>query len=271
MLECADHSIYTGMNNNMDRRLKEHQFGRDKNSYTYSRRPVKLIFHQEFLDVNQAIYFEKKIKKWSRKKKLALATGDFDMLQILAECRNATHYKYKPGFDCAQPDIGFDCDQPDNVTLSKNLDVLSSAVEKPAEPIKNHHKMKENKSRLLPSQELTRAEEEIMQLLWQLKEANVAQIIEEMPTPKPAYNTVSTIVRILENKGFVDYKKMGRSHIYFPLVKKETYTKNSMNKLMNNYFNGSVKSMLSFFVKKNEMSVKELEDILSEIDKNEEK
>lgn len=115
-------------------------------------------------------------------------------------------------------------------------------------------------------QELTRAEEEIMQWLWQLEEANVASIVEKMPSPKPAYNTVSTIIRILENKGFVDYRKVGRGHVYFPLVQKETYTKNSMNKLMNNYFDGSMKSMLSFFVKKNEMSVKELEEILQEID-----
>lgn len=104
MLKCADGSIYTGMNNNMDHRLKEHQRGRNKNSYTYSRRPLKLIFHQEFSDVNQAIYFEKKIKKWSRKKKLALANNDFETLKILAECRNATHYKYQPGLDCARPD-----------------------------------------------------------------------------------------------------------------------------------------------------------------------
>lgn len=131
--------------------------------------------------------------------------------------------------------------------------------------------MKDNKMKFLPSQELTRAEEEIMQLLWHLEKANVAQIIEKMPLPKPAYNTVSTIVRILENKGFVNYKKVGRGHIYFPLVQKEAYTKNSMNKLMNNYFNGSVKSMLSFFVKKNEMSVKELEAILKEMNKTDPK
>ncbi|HET8837749.1 MAG TPA: BlaI/MecI/CopY family transcriptional regulator [Flavobacteriaceae bacterium] len=129
--------------------------------------------------------------------------------------------------------------------------------------------MENNRDAFLPSQELTKAEEEIMQWLWQLKEANVAQIIEKMKSPKPAYNTVSTIVRILENKGFVDYKKVGRGHIYFPLVEKETYTKASMNKLMNNYFNGSVKSMLSFFVNKNDMSVKELEGILKEINKSE--
>lgn len=122
-----------------------------------------------------------------------------------------------------------------------------------------------------PSQELTKAEEEIMQLLWKLEKANVAQIIEKMPSPKPAYNTVSTIVRILENKGFVDYKKVGRGHIYFPVVEKETYTNATMNKLLNNYFNGSMKSMLSFFVKKNDLSVREFEEILEEINKNDKK
>ena len=115
--------------------------------------------------------------------------------------------------------------------------------------------------------ELTKAEEEIMQLLWQLNEANVATLIEEMPEPKPAYNTVSTIVRILENKNFVGYRKQGRGHIYYPLIEKDSYSKFSMTKLLNNYFDGSVKSMLSFFVKKNDLSVRELEEVLSEINK----
>jgi predicted transcriptional regulator len=126
-------------------------------------------------------------------------------------------------------------------------------------------KEKDKNTRFLPAQELTKAEEEIMQLLWKLGEANVAQLIDEIKGPKPAYNTVSTIVRILENKNFVSHKKAGRGYIYFPLIEKEAYTKSTMNKLMNNYFNGSVKSMLSFFVKKNDLSVKELEEILKEI------
>lgn len=115
--------------------------------------------------------------------------------------------------------------------------------------------------------QLTKAEEEIMQILWELKEANVAGIIEKMPEPKPAYNTVSTIVRILENKEFVDHRKKGKGYIYFPLVEKETYSSQSVNQLVNNYFNGSFKSMVSFFMKKNDMSTKELEAILKEIDK----
>ena len=119
--------------------------------------------------------------------------------------------------------------------------------------------------------QLTKAEEEIMQILWELKEANVASIIEHMPEPKPAYNTVSTIVRILESKGFADHKKAGKGYIYFPVLEKETYSDQSMKQLMNNYFNGSFKSMVSFFMKKNDLSSQELEKILKEIDKEKEK
>lgn len=120
--------------------------------------------------------------------------------------------------------------------------------------------------------ELTKAEEEIMQILWQLEEANVAAIIDELPNPKPAYNTVSTIVRILENKGFVDYRKEGRGHIYFPKIKKSDYSNQSLQKLMEGYFQGSFKSMVSFFIKKNDISIREMESILKEINaKREEK
>ena len=117
--------------------------------------------------------------------------------------------------------------------------------------------------------QLTKAEEEIMHILWQLKKANVAEVIEKIPEPKPAYNTVSTIVRILESKGFVDHEKKGKGYNYFPLVGKETYSNQSMNLLMENYFNGSFKSMVSFFMKKNDMDTKELEAILREINKKE--
>jgi predicted transcriptional regulator len=115
--------------------------------------------------------------------------------------------------------------------------------------------------------QLTKAEEEIMQILWDLGEANVAAIIEQIPEPKPAYNTVSTIVRILESKEFVGHRKKGKGYIYFPEVDKETYSNQSMNKLIEGYFNGSFKSMVSFFMKKNKMDTKELEAILKEIDK----
>lgn len=96
ILKCSDDLTYTGITNNISRRLEEHQNGLNKNCFTYKRRPVELIFKQDFKDSNQAIYFEKKLKNWSAKKKLALANGEFDLLQILSECRNATHSKYNP-------------------------------------------------------------------------------------------------------------------------------------------------------------------------------
>lgn len=99
ILLCSDGLTYTGITNDISRRLNEHQKGINKTAYTYKRRPVKLIFQQEFNDVLQAISFEKKIKRWSAKKKKALANGDFNLLQVLAECRNATHSDYKPNLD----------------------------------------------------------------------------------------------------------------------------------------------------------------------------
>lgn len=115
--------------------------------------------------------------------------------------------------------------------------------------------------------QLTKAEEEVMHVLWQLQKCNVASIIEELPEPKPAYNTISTIVRILEGKGFVDHEKQGKGYLYFPVVKKADYSNQSINKLVDGYFQGSFKSMVSFFMKKNDMSLKELESILQEIKK----
>ncbi len=96
ILKCADGLTYTGISNNISRRLEEHQKGLNKNCFTFKRRPLELIFQQDFNDVKQAIYFEKKNKNWSSKKKLALANEEFDLLQILAECRNASHSKYNP-------------------------------------------------------------------------------------------------------------------------------------------------------------------------------
>jgi BlaI family transcriptional regulator, penicillinase repressor len=117
--------------------------------------------------------------------------------------------------------------------------------------------------------QLTKAEEDIMQVLWKLKKANVKDMIVELPNPKPAYNTVSTIVRILESKGFVDYEKRGKGHLYFPVVQQQEYSNQSINKLVDNYFQGSFKSMVSFFMKKNDISLNELESVLKEINKKE--
>ena len=118
------------------------------------------------------------------------------------------------------------------------------------------------------TKQLTKAEEQFMQVLWSLEEASVKEIIEQLPEPKPAYNTVSTIIRILETKDFVSHKVKGRGYIYYPLIKKTDYTNQSLHKLVNGYFEGSFKSMVSFFVNKNDMDIKELESILKEIEKN---
>jgi len=117
------------------------------------------------------------------------------------------------------------------------------------------------------SKQLTKAEEQIMQVLWTLKEASVRDVIDKLPEPKPAYNTVSTIIRILETKEFVNHKPVGRGFVYYPIVEKEAYSNQSLHKLMNGYFNGSFKSMVSFFVKENKMDVAELESILKEVNK----
>jgi putative endonuclease len=87
---------YTGVTNNISRRFEEHKRGLNKNCFTFKRRPLELIFYQDFNDIEQAIHFEKKIKNWSSKKKYALANGEYDLLQILSECRNASHSKYNP-------------------------------------------------------------------------------------------------------------------------------------------------------------------------------
>lgn len=113
--------------------------------------------------------------------------------------------------------------------------------------------------------ELTKAEDQVMQILWKLEHAFVKDIIEELPDPKPAYNTVSTIVRILETKGFIDHKAYGKTHEYFPTISKDKYTKFYLNNLLKGYFNGSFQNLVSFFAKENKMDVKSLEKLLEEI------
>ncbi len=115
--------------------------------------------------------------------------------------------------------------------------------------------------------ELTRAEEQIMQVLWQLKKGYVKEVIEQMPEPKPAYNTVSTIIRILENKGFVGHTAYGKSHEYYPLISKEQYKDFAASKLLNGYFDNSVKRMFSFFMQKEKIDLKQADEILKMIEK----
>jgi BlaI family penicillinase repressor len=115
--------------------------------------------------------------------------------------------------------------------------------------------------------ELTRAEEQIMQVLWQLEKGFVKDVLDILPDPKPAYNTVSTIIRILETKGFVSHNAFGKSHQYYPLVSKEDYKNFAADKLLTGYFDNSVNTILSFFVKKEKINLKEADEIMRLIEK----
>jgi predicted transcriptional regulator len=112
------------------------------------------------------------------------------------------------------------------------------------------------------TQELTRAELEIMQVLWQKEKAFVNDILDEMPEPKPAYNTVSTVVRILETKGFVGHTAYGRTHEYHPIVEREDYTEQYMTSVLGNFFGGSPVQMMSFLGRRENISPKELDSII---------
>lgn len=111
-------------------------------------------------------------------------------------------------------------------------------------------------------QELTKAELEIMQVTWKRGKVLVHDILDEMSEPKPAYNTVSTIVRILESKGFVSHKAYGRTYEYFPLVPKDEYTGSYMRTVLDNFFDGSVSRMVNFFSSQQSISTEETDEIL---------
>ena len=115
--------------------------------------------------------------------------------------------------------------------------------------------------------ELTHAEEEVMQILWKIEKGFVKDILIHFPDPKPAYNTVSTIVRILESKGFVAYTAFGKTHEYFPLITKDEYKKVFMKSMIKNYFGNSYKNMVSFFVDQGEISTREMDELLKDISK----
>jgi BlaI family penicillinase repressor len=115
--------------------------------------------------------------------------------------------------------------------------------------------------------ELTRAEEQLMHVLWQIKKGYVKDVIDLLPAPKPAYNTVSTIIRILETKGFVGHTAYGKSHEYYPVISKDEYQNFASDKLLTGYFDNSVKRMFSFFVQKEKINVKEADEIMKLIEK----
>jgi predicted transcriptional regulator len=118
---------------------------------------------------------------------------------------------------------------------------------------------------------LTKAEEQIMQVLWELDKGYVRDILDKLPLPKPAYNTVSTIIRILEKKGFVGYVASGKSHEYYPLIDKKVYRKNYFKGFIQNYFGNSYQALTSFFTNEQDLSLSELEELRQLLDNEIEK
>jgi BlaI family transcriptional regulator, penicillinase repressor len=114
---------------------------------------------------------------------------------------------------------------------------------------------------------LTKAEEQIMQVLWRIEEGFIRDIMEAIPAPKPHQNTVATILKILIDKEFVGTKQFGRQYQYYPLVAKDSYSKASIKTLVKSYFGGSFSEAVSFMVKENNLSIEDLETLLQQIKK----
>lgn len=112
--------------------------------------------------------------------------------------------------------------------------------------------------------QLTRAEEQVMQILWDLGEGLVKDIRDRFDEPRPARNTVSTVVRILEKKGFVDHKSYGNVHLYFPVVSREEYSRHQLFGLLEGYFDNSFPAMASFFAREKDLSLAEMEELINE-------
>jgi BlaI family penicillinase repressor len=114
---------------------------------------------------------------------------------------------------------------------------------------------------------LTKAEEQVMQVLWKLEKGFLREIIDAMPVPKPHQNTVATLLKILVDKEFVSITVLGRQHLYTPLVGKDEYSKRTMKQIVKGYFEGSFSNVVSFMVKENNISIEELENLLAQIKK----
>ncbi|CAN0318634.1 unnamed protein product [Chrysoparadoxa australica] len=115
---------------------------------------------------------------------------------------------------------------------------------------------------------LTKSEEPVMQLLWKLKKAFVKEIIAQLPEPKPPYNTISSIIRILEEKGMVDHQTFGKTHQYYPIVSKAEYSKSLFKYLMSDYLEGSYAHLMSFIVQDDKLSAQEIKELQNMIKKN---
>ena len=118
---------------------------------------------------------------------------------------------------------------------------------------------------------LTRAEAEIMKILWQLEKAFIKDILALMPEPKPAYNTVSTFIRILEKKNVIGHVTYGNTHQYFPLITEQEYKRHEIQQLMANYFDNSVENLVSFFVSDNNLKTKDFDEIMKFVNDNKSK
>ncbi|MFA6060619.1 MAG: BlaI/MecI/CopY family transcriptional regulator [Taibaiella sp.] len=115
-------------------------------------------------------------------------------------------------------------------------------------------------------QSLTKAEEQVMQIIWQKEKCLVRDIIDELGDPDIPHSTVSSVVRILEKKGFVSHKAYGKTHEYFPLIKKEEYTKSGLKEWIGNYFDGSPSQLVSFLVEKNQINMKDLNQLMQQLE-----
>jgi len=115
-------------------------------------------------------------------------------------------------------------------------------------------------------QQLTNAEEEVMQYLWELERATVSQIIEKIPEPKPPHSTISSIMRILEKKEVVGHKAYGRTYEYFPLFTKEEYSAGTIGQFANDFFGGSMRKLVSFLVQRDDLSINDLEEIRTKLE-----
>ena len=115
--------------------------------------------------------------------------------------------------------------------------------------------------------EITKAQEEILKVLWEIKEGAVSNVLDVLPDPKPAYNTVATVIKVLEKKGYLNHKTFGKTNVYYPIVSKKEYAQTVLKDTVKGFFNGSLNQMMSFFVKNKDLSVSELEELKNMIEK----
>lgn len=118
-------------------------------------------------------------------------------------------------------------------------------------------------------QKLTKVEEDVMQIIWDLESCMVSEILERVGIPKPPHSTISSVVRILEKKGFVTHKAYGRTYVYTPIITKEAYSKFTLGKMANSFFGGSVKRLVSFLVKENDLDLSEISELLNDLETSE--